>query len=194
MSDLRERPRWTVRWPGAAGLVLLFLAGCGASPHAPALATEDEPYQNEREGFGFQPPAGWTQIGLSAAPAGPAPQERLLVKYARLSSDKAAILRVSVVDLPESTSLADFLDKRSPGRGWQPVSPSEPLKLDGRPALRRVYAGRQEKEATIREIVAVQRDQRVYLFTGTFPQGDTKAREKVRQAVASLSWKSDADR
>src|SRR5690348_14692 len=102
----------------APAVVLLVLAGCGRGPRP--LVYEDE------QGFRITPPPGWVERARpSAAPEGTAPsrprglaalplpplgvpgagEERLLVRYDRLTAGRQAWLRVTAADVPASLSL-----------------------------------------------------------------------------------------
>src|SRR5262245_25916538 len=90
----------------AIAAAALVLASCSSGPRAPALRDEAV-YQNDREGFRFRVPEGWTQHAKSDLPPGKANKEHLLVSYRR--SSKPASLEVSLADVPESADLATYL-------------------------------------------------------------------------------------
>jgi hypothetical protein len=183
----RPQGAWLRHVTAAAGLMTL-LVGAGCGPRPPALQAAGAAYENAHEGLTFRPPAAWRQRGLVADPGGPAPSERFLVKYKHDFRGGPAFLSVTMVDLPEGTTLDKLLARRSPGSGWGPPSRVETLQVRGRPAARVAYSGRQNDQPSVREVVAVRRDRRVYFFTGTFPRSDPQAREQIRQAVGSIVW------
>ena len=167
----------------------VFVIGC-SGPRAPAL--KDEPvYQNSREGFRFLVPEGWTQYARGEVPPGKVQDERILVEYKLLTSEKPAALQVTRLDRPESLSLDDCLSACSFGiENWRRKSPPEPLAINGVEASRVVFISRLDKEEETREVVVFRRGERVYFFTGIFPSSDSKAREQVRRAVESIIWKT----
>jgi len=173
----------------AACLGLIFVAnyGCGSRPRAPALL--DEPvYTNMQEGFRFVVPEGWQIQARAEYPRQEMKEERMLVEYRRQREGKTLLLLVSMVDLPETASLRDHIVQRVyPAADWK-VGPVETIQLGDVPAERLVLSLRVDKEETIREVVSVRKAQRVYFFSGSFPGSDTKGREEIRKAVASLTW------
>jgi predicted Zn-dependent protease len=192
MGHLRDPERR----PGRACRTGLFLwcafslLGCRSGPRAPALG--DEPvYNNSREGFRFLVPEGWTQSARGEAPPGKVQDERMLVEYKLLTSDRPAALQVTVIDRPESTSLEGCLSACSFGiENWRRKSPLEQLTINEVAASRIIFTSRIDNEETIRDVVVFRRGERVYFFTGIFPSTDSKAREQVRRAVESVIWKS----
>jgi hypothetical protein len=122
-------------------------------------------------------------------PPGTTSQERLLVEYKRLTSDKPASLEVSRIDLPESTSLNAAMKTRQPSEGeLVRKSAAEDLTIDQVPALRVTFTERVDRQLMISEVVAVRRGERVYFFSGFFPAEDARAREQVRGAIDSIVW------
>jgi hypothetical protein len=188
---------WTLGRLAPVGLPLvatLLLAGCN-SHHQPV-------YQG-KQGFRFTPPPGWVERARDDALPGkathrnelPLPaigvsgEERLLVRYDRLTSGHLAWLRVSVADLPSSTSIHDHVSIRSPGPNWKRELELESLQLSGVPAERIVFKGRWNDQEYFSETVAARHGEQVYFITASFPVSDDKAREQVRQAVAGATWK-----
>ena len=177
------------RRAGLFAVTAALLAGCTPRPSAPAL-TDEPVYQNEQEGFRFLAPDGWKQQARSNLPPGKTAEERRLVEYQRPPAGKPATFEVSLVDLPEDTSLATYLGRRW-SRSDQARLKSGPDKLDvgGAPAVRLAFALRREGDDLTREVTAFRRGERVYFFTGTFPARDPAARDQVRRAVASVVWR-----
>jgi hypothetical protein len=175
-----------------AGLLALSAAlvlGCNSRPVAPALR-DDPVYQNDREGFRFLVPEGWSQQAKSEVPPGKLKKEHLLVQYKRLGGDKGAMLEVTMADLPSSADLSAQLAGPSYGaKSWQPSGKAETLEVDGVPATRLKFTTRMGKEDMTKEVVAFRRGERVYFFVGLFTPADGKAREQVRRAVLSTTWK-----
>jgi hypothetical protein len=171
-------------------LLGLAAAGCARQPHPPALQRNTGTYQDAKEGFRFDPPAGWTQ-NLRGTPA---PENRSrecqLVKYAR-AGGRLAFFLVSVIDLAPSTDFNAFLAARSPGKDWHRLSLTETLEVDHLAGVRDVFTGTWDREPVIREIVSVRRGNSVYFFTATFPANDEEVRKQVRQAVASVVWEEE---
>jgi hypothetical protein len=168
-------------------LALLLSAGCGG-PRAPALV--DEPvYQNSREGLRFSVPDGWTQSARGEIPGGSIDRERLLVEYRLLTAEKPAALMVTRIDLPESEELAAYMARRQPSsEGWRQLGPVESFEIDRAPAQRFIFAQGSGTQGLGREIVAVRRGKRVYVFTATLAPTDTQARQHVRRALENITW------
>ncbi len=163
--------------------LLAGLASCSTRPRAPAL--ENAPvYHNAREGFRFLVPEGWTQQSRAEFPPGPAEKERLLVAY-RFAGSSVALFEVTLIDLAESADLAAYLGRPSFGASdWKPASPPADVACGGRTGRRLVFASGHLN----REVVAVRRGERVYLFTGLVAAEDGRARQELRRAVASILW------
>jgi len=70
--------------------------------------------------------------------------------------------------------------------GWKLANAVERLQLAGLSAGRVVVVSHSGTEQ--KEIVAIRRGKRMYLFTGFFGVSDNHAREQVRKAVASISF------
>jgi hypothetical protein len=152
------------------------------------LRPTDEVYENAQEGFRIKPPSGWTQQAVSNSPTGPVKHEHLVTKFKRGGNGKPAFLHVSMIDLPPHKTSEAYLAESAGDKTWRPVSTNEPMEVDGVSAVRRAYSGRWDRQSVIKEVVAVQRGTRVYLFTGFVPATDAKARADVRAAVASVIW------
>jgi hypothetical protein len=176
---------------------VLLLAGCSA-PKPPG-------YQNA-QGFRFTPPPGWVERARDDALPGksahrppdlPLPrlgvpgssaQERLLVRYDRLTAGHLAWLRITVADLPSATTLQACVAARAPGPSWKRESEVEHLEVSGRQAARIAFAGKWSDQEYVSETVAVRQGEQVYFITASFPASDSTAREQVRQAVAGATW------
>jgi hypothetical protein len=180
----------------AVGLALLLLMGCNAPR---------QPVYEDGQGFRFVPPPGWVERArgeeiparaargkqdLPLPPLGGSgkQQERLLVRYDRISTAHHAWLRVTVVDLPSTTPLKAYLSTRLPGQGWKRESEGEGLEVSGLPAARVAFVGRWYDQDYLCETVAVRKGEKVYLFAAAFPASEGTAREQVRQAVAAATW------
>lgn len=170
-------------------LTLAALAGCdGPRPSAPPL--DDDPYyNNKREGFRFFPPEGWRQRARGEVPPGAIQAERMLVEYHAVTTELPAVLRVSVADVPESTSLTSYLEKSAAKASqWKLASPFETFVINGIPAVRADYRRSAGKQEVVKEVVAFRRGERVYFFTGLYAPTDAKTRKDVRRAVDSIVW------
>jgi predicted Zn-dependent protease len=167
-------------------LVGLYWRGRQSGPRAPAL--HDGPvYQNDQEGFRFLVPDGWTQDASGVIPPGAVEQERMIVEYKLLTSDRPAALLVTCVDLPRGLYLREYLRSHTPRpEAWRALGEGEPLTINGVEATRVTL---RNNDAT-REVAAFRRGERVYLFTGEFQRGDTKAQQQIRRAVNSVIWKN----
>jgi hypothetical protein len=171
-----------------AALGALAPAGCGNRPRAPAL--QDEPvYQNDREGFRFLVPDGWTQHARAELPPGPAEQERILVEYQRLQADKPNVFRVSLIDLPESKNLEQYLRSRWPGQPLQPEGAPEPVEVDGVTGSHWVFRAVEGGQVLREDVYVFRREARVYLFSGIYPPDDAPPRQEVRRTVEGIRWK-----
>jgi hypothetical protein len=184
-------------------VLVLVLAGCSAGRAPPSY--EDE------QGFRISPPPGWSERARpAAAPGGAAPrrpsgkadlplpplgvtgavgQERLMVRYDRLTAGRQAWLRVTAADLPPSLSLEACLSARAPRPDWRRESKVEGLEVSGLPAARVAFRGRWDNQDYLNETVAVRKAGQAYFITASFPASDSTAREQVRQAVAGATWK-----
>jgi hypothetical protein len=174
----------------ATFLAVILAAGCSRGPRAPAL--QDGPvYQNTKEGFRFLVPEGWTQYVSGDVPPGRIEQEQLLVEYKLLTADQPAAFQVALVDLAPTMDLGAYL-RSNPfgGETWQMDAPTEQREVGGVTATHAELRNKAGKDATVREVVAFRRGERVYFFTGVFAATDANAREQVRRAVASIVWKN----
>src|SRR5262249_38896309 len=104
---------------------VLVLPGCGSRPRAPAIL--DEPvYQNDRQGFRFLAPQGWTQHPRAELPPGKLDKERLLVAYRQRGNEAPAALEVAAVDFPEPSALTAYLAAAShSAKEWRLVGKPE---------------------------------------------------------------------
>jgi hypothetical protein len=174
---------------GLSVAAVLLLGGCSPRPQAPALRN-DPIYQDAAEGFRFAVPEGWTQRAAAKMPPGKADRERLLTAYVSPSESTPATFDVARIDLPPSADLDTYLAQPSYGVGqWLTAEPAQEITIYGMAATRWVFTGRLDKEEWTREVVAFRRRERVYLFSGMFPKADTKARDEIRHAVESTTWK-----
>src|SRR5262249_3940720 len=132
-----------------ATLLLLgasLLAGCQPRASAPALS-DDPVYQNDREGFRFLAPDGWTQNSRADLPPGKAEKERTLVDYRPTAGASGASLRVSLADLPDSTDLEKYLAGPSYGADkWRPAGRPEETAVGSATGTRYAFSGRVGKE------------------------------------------------
>jgi hypothetical protein len=169
------------------GFVLVFVlnGGCTSRPRAPEII--DEPvYHNVQEGFRFFPPEGWRCQARGEFPPMEMKKERLFVEYKRLTDPRPASLMVSVVDLPESKTVSEYLQARLMKREtWQSLK-MEAFEIDARPVERHTFTGRENQFDIVREVVVLRRNLRAYFFTGVFVAQDRRAKEQIRKAIASL--------
>jgi hypothetical protein len=176
----------------SAVLLALFCgsAGCNTRPVAP-LISDDPVYVNDREGFRFLMPEGWTQFSRSDVPPGKTEKERTLVEYKRTSGQLQALFEVSLADLPPGTDPATYLAQRSFGvTNWQLRGAPQKLTINDVAGTRYILAGKLSDQRELqREVVVFQRGERTYFFTGLFPPKDTAARDQIRTAVESVIWK-----
>jgi hypothetical protein len=181
-------------WGGPALLLLAGLAGCQRGPRAPTLQSlqEGAVYKDEREGFRFFAPEGWKQSSRGFVPPGELKTEHMLVEYKCLTSRTPALLQVSVADVEESASLADYLlDHRVTREEMKLAAPPELFKINDVPAVRirtDQPIDKAGKLVIIHETVAFRRGTRVYFFEGTYANSDTKSRREIKTAVDSIVW------
>jgi hypothetical protein len=178
-------------------LALAALVGCGGSK---------TPVYQDKQGFCFEPPAGWVErMREDALPARPGRKddlpfpalgvpgstspERLLVRYDRLSAGKLAWVRISVAELPDTISLQDAVADRSPGPEWKRDGDVESLKIGTMPAARVAYVGSWSEQDYINESVALRHGTAVYFVSASFPKNDSAARDAVRKAIAGATWR-----
>jgi hypothetical protein len=172
-----------------AALAVLASAGCNRRPSAPALG--DAPvYQNNREGFRFLVPENWTQVASGVLPRGELEGEVLLVKYRMRTAGKGALLEVLCFDASKYPDVQKYHSEPSHGsKDWQSTGPVESLEINGTPAQRLVFSASIQGKPMVKEIVAFQREGRVYSFIGLFWESDNKARQQLRRAVGSIIWR-----
>jgi hypothetical protein len=174
-------------------VVLLVLPACRAA--------KPPDYQDET-GVHFAPPPGWVERDRPALVTGanrlahresnvPLPaldsahHERLLVRYDRITTGDHAWLRLSVAAFPNTTALDRYLATRVPRPDWRREGDVETLEVNGKPAARGAWKGRWLTKDYLCETVAARRGEEVYLFSASFPAGETVTREQVRQAVSA---------
>lgn len=167
----------------------LTLLGCNAKPRAPALE-DTAVYQNEREGFRFLVPTGWTQRAKSDAPRGKHATEQMLAQFMGRTGGGTAMLEVSLADLDAAEELGGWLAKPSHSVAkWTSAGKSEEIDVNGVTATRYVLQGERAKAPYTKEVAAFRRGERVYFITAIFTSTDADARVQVRRAVASTMWK-----
>jgi hypothetical protein len=164
-------------------------AGCNDRPRAPALE-DSTVYQNDREGFRFLVPEGWTQQAKSAVPPGKLDHEVVLVVYRRYTVNPPASLQVSIQDLPDDADLARVLiEARSEDTAWKLVRPPVEARVGTQTGKRLVFQGKSPLGRMDREVIAVRRGERVFFFTATFGPSDHASRDLMRQTFANVVWK-----
>jgi hypothetical protein len=166
----------------------LGIRGCAYRPHAPVLRNEPV-FQSSREGLRFNVPDGWIQHTRADIPPGKVDKERLLVAY-RQSEDApiGADLEVSLIDLPPDADLAAYLAAASHGAArWQSAGKPEELSMNGEAALRYVFTA--SRDRMFKEAVVFRRQERVYFFVGLFAASDKQARQQIRRAIESVTWR-----
>lgn len=182
-----------------------WLAIVLALPHL-GCASQHQPEYRDAQGFHFVPPPGWVErfrddampgamaVSKSDVPLpqlgvpGSAGQERVLVRYDRLTAGNLAWLRVSVADVPLTTSLKTCVTMRAPRPKWKRESDVEDVEIQGLSAARGKFVGRWGNLDYASETTAVRNGDRVYFITASFPASDAGARDQVRQAIAGAAW------
>jgi hypothetical protein len=172
-------------------LACLLASGCSSRPRAPVLS-DDPVYQNNKEGFRFLAPTGWMQTARAEVPPGRREKETPIVAYSRDSGKFSASFRVSVIDLPETTDMAEFLAKRSYGvEHWTQTGAPEDVKVGSVTGVRYTFRGRLNRtEEQVKEVVCLRRGERVYLFTAMYTPGDREAQDQLRRVVENIIWKN----
>lgn len=179
--------------PALVALGMLLSCGCGGPPPPARYEAPD--------GFKITPPPGWAlrdreggipPSGAHKPAALPLPplgkSEKLLVRYDRVTAGKLAWLRVSVADFGNAKSLSETVANRGPGADWKREGDVESLEVAGLPAARVVFQGRWKGEAFQNETLAVQKNDRVYFISASFPAADTEGRDAARQAALAATW------
>ena len=183
---------------GLAVLLAAVLGGCDNPPSAPPLVQGEPVYHDSREGFRFDTPPGWSMQARGSYPSAASDRERTLVKYKRIRTHEPAKFRVTMIDLPQSTTLASYLAELPPGpEKWKITGPAEDVTVNGVPATRATYSGAEEDEPDeplTKEIVAFCRGNRAYFFTGIVRTDDEESAGVIRKAVASVVWEEKAGR
>jgi hypothetical protein len=176
--------------PALLTLALALLAGgCDSRPRAPVLS-DDPVYQNDREGFRFLVPDGWSQSTRSDVPRGKQTIETPLVAYTRRDVATFNSFRVSLMDLPTTADLAAHVSAPSYGVDrWSPTAPPEDVTMGKVSGVRYTLRGRSGREDVIKEVVCVRRGERVYFFTSMYTPGDTDSRNQLRKLIESIIWK-----
>ena len=173
----------------AIGGTLTYLAGCDASPRAPALRNAPV-YQNNREGFRFLVPDNWIQTASAALPSGTLEGEIVLVQYKMKTAQMGAAMEVLCFEESYQDDIAGYHQQPSHGRqNWRAIAPPESAEMKGADAQRFVYESAGDGQPMLKEAVVVQRNGRIYSFIGLFWKNDVKAREQLRRAVNSTVWK-----
>ena len=136
-------------------------------------------------------PEGWTQDAAAEAPPGRLAQEVMLVEYKLLNAEQPAVLRVTLIDLPQTSDVEAYVKAALPSeQGWRQAGPAESIETQGKSGTRLVFTQQQGRARTIREIAAFRRHDRVYFVTGIFGSSDTNIRQQIRRVVESIEWKS----
>jgi hypothetical protein len=173
----------------AMGWALLLMGGCDSRPRAPVLS-DDPVYQNDREGFRFLVPDGWSQSTRSDVPRGKHEIEMPLVAYNRQDRSSFTSFRVSLIDLSTSADLAAHVSAPSYGVDkWTSTGRPEEVTIGSVSGVRYSLRGRSGKAEVIKEVVCVRRGERVYFFTSMFPPVETDVRDQLRKVVESTIWK-----
>ncbi len=169
--------------------ILVCAAGCNSRPVAPKLDPKERVYHNDEEGFQFEVPATWSRHGNARYPPQRHEKELVWVKYCNLKAKGFVFFRASFLDLPESTTVAGYLAQRPPGpEEWRLIGQAEKMTLDGTAATRYRFTGTWDKDAMVKEVVAVPRGQRTIFFTGIYPVKDTASRDAVRAICKTIRW------
>jgi hypothetical protein len=111
----------------------------------------------------------------------------MLAEYRCL--DCFGTLMVTVADVPVSTSLSEYITKNTlTGETWRLVAPAEDFTINDVPAARITYVKGEGSEATIRDIIAFRRQERVYFFKSFYASDDARSRKALQAAVDTIVW------
>jgi hypothetical protein len=170
-------------------LCCAVLAGCDASPSAPAL--RDTPVYHSAEGFRFLVPDGWTQNASAVLPPGQLGGEHFLVRYRMKTPEEGATLQIVCSQDSESLDLETHHAGASfRVEDWKLTEPAQNIQVNDVPALRLIYQGTLSNRPVTKEVVCFRKNDRVFAFAGVFVSRDEKAREQIRRAVDSVLWES----
>jgi hypothetical protein len=163
--------------------LLPILAGCTTEhPRAPAL--RDGPvYDNSLAGLRFLTPTNWNQVARSDQPP-PGPGERLLVRFQAPPNVSHALFEVTVDAAPPEDVAALVKQPSHSAAAWEPVGAPAQLTIGGEPATRYTFKNKE----TTKEVVAVRRGGKLYLFTMIAATSDAESREQIRQVVGGVTW------
>jgi hypothetical protein len=169
---------------------LLLVGGCSTRPRAPVLS-DDPVFQDDREGFRFLAPTGWTQTTRAEIPGGKRETETPLVAYRRKTGSAVASFRVSLIDLPSSAELSALVEGPSYGvEKWSQTGTPGDITVGKAAGIRYTLSGQSGKDELIKEVVCVHRGERVYLFTAIYTPTDCDSRDQLRRVVESIIWKN----
>jgi hypothetical protein len=171
------------------GWAFALAAGCETRPRAPVLS-DDPVYQNDREGFRFLAPKGWSQSTRAEVPSGKLDTETPLVAYLPETDSASASFRVSLIDLPASADLGQHVARPSYGVDhWSQTGAPEEVAVGSTTGVRYTLRGHTQKEELIKEVVCLRRGERVYFFTAMYTSTDIEARDELRRVIKSIIWK-----
>lgn len=179
-----ERRRWS---PLGAGLIVLFLSGCEAKPRAPAL-TDDPVYQNDQYGLRLLAPERWKQIANAVVPPGQHDKPMQIVGYQSPQMDAA--FEIFVAEVPGSIDLQSLAIQPSHGVAeWKSAGAAEPMTVGNVPAMRYRFRGLLGTVSQTKDVVAVRRGDRVFLFILLAAARDTVAVDAARLSIGSVTWR-----
>jgi hypothetical protein len=162
---------------------LVVAAGCTEKPRAPALQTGAE-YDNPHIGLRLPAPTNWSEVARADKPR-PGSGEHLLVRFQAPLGKTRAVFEVTLDQKPESDDVAMLVRQPSHAApSWDPVTEPAPLNIGGVSAMRYTL----KNKNTMKEVVAVRRDGKLFLFTLIAALADTPARDQIRQAIDGLTW------
>jgi hypothetical protein len=92
------------------------------------------------------------------------------------------------IDQPVSTDLVSYLHSAPSGsKPWR-SNREKMYKRNGATGTRYILVHCGGKAEDTREVLAVRRSTRVYLFTGLYGSADAKAQDQIRRTLESLIW------
>jgi hypothetical protein len=164
-------------------LLILLVAGCTERPQAPALR-DDPVYDNPAAGLRFAAPPNWSMVARSDQPR-EGPGERLLVRYQVATHVVRATFEVTLDAKPDSENVEALVKQGSHGvMNWEMVGTPAPITVGQVPGTRYIL----KHKGTTKEVVAIRRDNRLFLFTLIAATLDTESREQIRRVIDGVTW------
>jgi hypothetical protein len=182
----------TSRFLTLAAAFAVAITGCTSGPRAPALHGESV-FQDDSEGFRFEPPSGWGMTVRTRLPTDqPVMQERKLVEFKLANPTKPASFTVSCLDAPANLDLLNQFAVNRPGPdSWRVSKPVAPVSVGGLEAQNFALTMGTGTKALAKEVTAFHRNGRHYFFVLLSHPDDVSAKEAGRRTMTTLTWKAN---